>query len=330
MSLPTTASDFRQPHNQPQNQQQPRHNALTLSYAQLVSLLGSMILLKLLHALSTVSRGRKPSQQILERAEQRIVTGFQSIIPESVYLNSDLPYYPYDGTRSISSSRLGETSLEEVPSNMQSPVLRITPSIFPAIQMSQYLSRASANGGMELFRATTGSSNSNNNNGNRSSPTHLSSVPPPQMTPLSKAESFSSTVSVLGCVAPHNSPVTTASSLQGTTTVHGGAIAVMERSSNVPVTPAAPAVPPMPVKEQQQQTQQQPSVDYENDELHISNTARLDQEILEMDGLQTTRSAESFPGKFPVSDGLDLGALATAPIQVKGKGTTSVRPFSDV
>lgn len=115
--------------------------------------------------------------------------------------------------------------------------------------------------------------------------------------------------------------------------MHGGAIAVMERSSNVPVTPAAPAapaVPPMPVKEQQQQKQQQPSVDYENDELHISNTARLDQEILEMDGLQTTRSAESFPGKFPVSDGLDLGALATAPIQVKGKGTTSVRPFSDV
>lgn len=217
--------------------------------------------------------------------------------------------------------------MEEVPSNMQSPALRITPSIFPAIKMSQYLSRASANGGMELFRTTTGNSNGNNINGNRSSQAHLSSVLPPQMTPLSKAESFSSTVSVLGCVPPQNSPVTTASSLQGTTAMHSGAIAVMERPSNVPV---ASAVSPAPVKEQQQQKQQRPSVDYENDELHISNTARLDQAILEMDGLQATRSAESFPGKFPVSDGLELGALATAPIQVKGKGTTSVRPFSDV
>lgn len=134
-------------------------------------------------------------------------------------------------------------------------------------------------------------------------------------------------MSVLGCVPPQNSPVTTASSLQGTTAMHSGAIAVMERPSNVPV---ASAVSPAPVKEQQQQKQQRPSVDYENDELHISNTARLDQAILEMDGLQATRSAESFPGKFPVSDGLELGALATAPIQVKGKGTTSVRPFSDV
>ncbi|EYE90045.1 uncharacterized protein EURHEDRAFT_527299 [Aspergillus ruber CBS 135680] len=47
-------------------------------------------------------------------------------------------------------------------------------------------------------------------------------------------------------------------------------------------------------------------------------------------GLKLIRSAESYPGKFPVSEGLPLTALATAPICVRGKAQTSVRPLSEV
>lgn len=41
------------------------------------------------------------------------------------------------------------------------------------------------------------------------------------------------------------------------------------------------------------------------------------------------RSRSSYPGKFPVSEGLELTSLATASHAFREKGTTSVRPFSD-
>jgi hypothetical protein len=41
------------------------------------------------------------------------------------------------------------------------------------------------------------------------------------------------------------------------------------------------------------------------------------------------RSTESYPGKFPVSEGLEFSSLATASCAFRERGTTSVRPFSD-
>jgi hypothetical protein len=41
------------------------------------------------------------------------------------------------------------------------------------------------------------------------------------------------------------------------------------------------------------------------------------------------RSTESYPGKFPVSEGLEYSSLATALSNFREKGTTHVRPFSD-
>ena len=75
--------------------------------------------------------------------------------------------------------------------------------------------------------------------------------------------------------------------------------------------------------------QQQMSVD-ESDpdhDLDIVNAYPVDDDEEE---LRRVRSAESYPGKFPVSDGLELCALASAPFYRIGKGSTSVRPFSDV
>ncbi|KAJ5138467.1 uncharacterized protein N7515_003315 [Penicillium bovifimosum] len=51
-------------------------------------------------------------------------------------------------------------------------------------------------------------------------------------------------------------------------------------------------------------------------------------ETLEMNHSRECHSIESYPGKFPVSDSLDFSSLATA-YAVRGRGTTSVRPFSD-
>lgn len=75
--------------------------------------------------------------------------------------------------------------------------------------------------------------------------------------------------------------------------------------------------------------QQQMSVD-ESDpdhDLDIVNAYPVDDDEEE---LRRVRSAESYPGKFPVSDGLELCALASAPFYRIGKGSASVRPFSDV
>lgn len=50
---------------------------------------------------------------------------------------------------------------------------------------------------------------------------------------------------------------------------------------------------------------------------------------LRMSRRSKTRSTESYPGKFPVSDGLEYSNLATASLNFRERGTTSVRPFSD-
>lgn len=75
--------------------------------------------------------------------------------------------------------------------------------------------------------------------------------------------------------------------------------------------------------------QQQMSVDEcdPDHDLDIANAYPVDDDEEE---LRRVRSAESYPGKFPVSDGLELCALASAPFYRIGKGSTSVRPFSDV
>lgn len=56
--------------------------------------------------------------------------------------------------------------------------------------------------------------------------------------------------------------------------------------------------------------------------------AAVHTEIVHMDRPRNHYSIESYPGRFPVSDELDYSSLASA-YAVRGRGTTSVRPFSD-
>ncbi|KAJ5125451.1 hypothetical protein N7448_004771 [Penicillium atrosanguineum] len=50
---------------------------------------------------------------------------------------------------------------------------------------------------------------------------------------------------------------------------------------------------------------------------------------LRMSKRAKSRSTESYPGRFPVSDRLEYTNLATAELNFREKGTTFVRPFSD-
>jgi hypothetical protein len=54
----------------------------------------------------------------------------------------------------------------------------------------------------------------------------------------------------------------------------------------------------------------------------------VDSETMQMNRSRKYHSIESYPGKFPFSDALDYSSLASA-FAVRGRGTTSVRPFSD-
>ncbi|KAJ5504061.1 hypothetical protein N7463_006935 [Penicillium fimorum] len=56
--------------------------------------------------------------------------------------------------------------------------------------------------------------------------------------------------------------------------------------------------------------------------------ATVDSETVQMNRARKYHFVESYPGKFPVSDSLDCSSLATA-YAVRGRATTSVRPFSD-
>lgn len=56
--------------------------------------------------------------------------------------------------------------------------------------------------------------------------------------------------------------------------------------------------------------------------------AAVHTEIVQMNRPRNHYSIESYPGRFPVSDELDYSSLASA-YAVRGRGTTSVRPFSD-
>lgn len=52
-------------------------------------------------------------------------------------------------------------------------------------------------------------------------------------------------------------------------------------------------------------------------------------EELRLDRITKCHSTESYPGQFPVSEGLDASSLATAEYAFREKGTIAARPFSD-
>ncbi|KAL4872982.1 hypothetical protein BDV12DRAFT_114920 [Aspergillus spectabilis] len=63
----------------------------------------------------------------------------------------------------------------------------------------------------------------------------------------------------------------------------------------------------------------------------VDESTRLDRSALEINEHHQMKSADSFPGKFPITEGLDYSALATAKHHTRMPSIrTSVRPFSDL
>lgn len=61
----------------------------------------------------------------------------------------------------------------------------------------------------------------------------------------------------------------------------------------------------------------------------MSSGSSEEGEGVRMDRGTKCHSTESYPGKFPVSEGVEFSGLATAEYAFREKGTTTVRPFSD-
>lgn len=63
----------------------------------------------------------------------------------------------------------------------------------------------------------------------------------------------------------------------------------------------------------------------------VADSARIDRSALEMNTHRQLKSADSFPGEFPISEGLEYSSLATAKHHSRMPSIrTSVRPFSDL
>ncbi|KAI9367026.1 hypothetical protein BJX61DRAFT_363892 [Aspergillus egyptiacus] len=63
----------------------------------------------------------------------------------------------------------------------------------------------------------------------------------------------------------------------------------------------------------------------------VAESTRVDRSALEINGHCQQKSADSFPGEFPASDGMEFSSLATANYHIRIPSMrTSVRPFSDL
>jgi hypothetical protein len=105
--------------------------------------------------------------------------------------------------------------------------------------------------------------------------------------------------------------------------------------------PAAPVIdmsnPPMPMDMSptdsfdgpgELEPELEPEVDPQSasSSRYTDNTSSLS---LDAGHAAKSHSTESYPGKFPASDGMEYSNLATAEYAFRERGTTSVRPFSD-
>ncbi|GFF27739.1 hypothetical protein IFM61606_03902 [Aspergillus udagawae] len=285
-----------------------KHEPIAISLAQALKLVGALLTLKMLHAVALVFRieqeaARHPVRGAIHRREQQIVQTFLSSIPESYYVpitgdffSNDLPLTSI-ATNSISiqqsqrpTNAAEAQSTERTSSNQNSLLMQVSSSIEPAVRMSQGLVDREAE--------------------------------------LAKNKSESGMDSMI--------PVTGSDSLYSNTTIKRSSSVrrMYSHSSSMQHAMASSAAQYAKLVSGRPQfsTASRPMSMESTDggQPRVTDDSLNDQTLLEMETLRATHSVESFPGKFPISDGLEFSSLATAPHHIRGRGTTSVRPFSDV
>ncbi|RHZ43945.1 uncharacterized protein CDV56_100503 [Aspergillus thermomutatus] len=287
-----------------------RHAPIAISLAQALKLVGALFTLKILHAAALVFRideqePQNPVRGAIHRREQQIVQIFLSSIPESYYVpilgnffSNDLPLTSIaTNTNSNSIQQSGRPtnvaevqSTERTSSQQNSLLMQVSSSIEPAVRMSQALVERE-----------------------------------PELTKTKSESAVDSMIPVAGSESLYSN-----TTMKRSTSVRR----MYSRSSSMQQAMAGSAaqyvklVPGRPHFSIASGPMSMESTD--GQQPRLTDDSANNQTLLEMETLQATHSVESFPGKFPISDGLEFSSLATAPHHISGRGTTSVRPFSDV
>ncbi|KAF7133944.1 hypothetical protein CNMCM5793_005470 [Aspergillus hiratsukae] len=289
-----------------------KHDPIAISLAEALKLVGALFAMKILHAVALVFRikqeaGRHPVRQAIHRREQQIVQIFLSAIPESYYVpiignffSNDLPLTSIatnstsiqQSQRPTNVAEAQSTTAERTSSNQNSLLMQVSSSIEPAVRMSQGLVDREA----ELAK--------------KKSESGVDS-----MVPAAGSDSLYSNTTIKGSTS-FRRIYSRSSSMQQQQAMAGSAAQYAKLVSGRPRFSTASRPTSMESTDGQQP--------------RLADDSVNDQTLLEMETLQATHSVESFPGKFPISDGLEFSSLATAPHHITGRGTTSVRPFSDV
>ncbi|RJE19881.1 hypothetical protein PHISCL_07772 [Aspergillus sclerotialis] len=280
---------------------------------QVLSLIVNLLYLKLLDGIDLIGvytcTGPHPClTRAINRTEERIIYHFLTMIPDSSYKPrvrvTRHVYYP-DAVEGVVGNCEPNASpvLQSSTANNQagarnsgnlSPLMEVSPSISPAVRMSQGFPDESNHLSTDLVQTDSGT---------------VDSMLP---TTSSSGSHYSFNAAAPRSRSPerNHSDVTTANH----------ALIPASQFSNMVGTPDFSSPSRRSIAEDGNQI---------GDRLPRPKS-QVDKLAEETGKLHRTQSAESYPGKFPVSDGLEYSSLASALHQMRGRGTTSVRPLSDV
>ncbi|OGM46941.1 hypothetical protein ABOM_004415 [Aspergillus bombycis] len=267
----------------------PPNNPIIISTGEVLSLLGAIITLKLLHAIAFLFRLDKsrrrplknPVTRAIVRREQLIIDIFLSIMPEGVFRSPTIrdaieiaPFPAVDGPADES----------RISSEVQSPLIHTSPGIPTGFRLWQ-----------------CGSSRS------------VEPLPPsPQ---LSGPASQSSSTQRLLCANEEEQRLLSVT--------HAGSPHVNQYS----VSTLDPEYATFRAERPRLSPVGRPwSVDPVGSALANDSHATLKIEVVS----RSSRSTESFPGRFSISEGSYGNTLSMTPLCTRGRSATSVRPFSDL
>lgn len=305
-----------------QQAQEDKKNAISLPYSRLLSILGAFLTLKALHAISSLTNGKRPSQNTQLEIEARIVVHFLSIVPESLYRPQSSTSIPCDGSGEspvpapaqtapeagntggqVPAIDMANASTEEASSTyFNTPLMKTSSSLLPPMHMSQYVSQAGYSNG-------NGSGNGNTNPASNDSPAlSFSAFALPSNT---NRDDNSFIQSLAGC-APYRRAAR-GSALSRDARRHEEINKLRQCYIERQEVSAESNISP----------EMSPSDEQRADELHIANVCPA-QHLSgpEVDVSDQERTRSSFPGENPVSCGHGGERMA--------KPVTSVRPFTDL
>ncbi|KAI9932823.1 hypothetical protein ASPWEDRAFT_208317 [Aspergillus wentii DTO 134E9] len=269
----------------------PNHEPITISFRKTASLVGALASLKALHAVVFVFKVKPESvQHAISRKEHRIVDISLSAIPDSLYRLKN--------EIDFAASTEGAHAPNNTPSECGCMDIKATtteedkPSSCFHSPIMQVSSSISPAIRMSQCILTP------------SADRPMESIP---------ANTTGHAIDPVQIASESvYSPVVRRSETEGV---------IQSESSGLPEN--TPIIPSQYVQIVPYSQSRRSSLDFT--ELQLSNDSRA-----RMKDLHSIRSVESYPGKFPVSDGLEFSSLASAQHRLRGRGTTSVRPFSDM